>query len=146
MEVASEGFLTGTKVIIAVMVATMLVLAFGMARSLYLSHTADVVNDVTMFSESDFRAFDDNDVSGYDLWDQFNALSGRRASNQYFTMHVVTGTADIVWTSDRPIGEAISDRPSDVNYIGEDNTYHCTLIRSNDDYGEIIGIYAQLII
>ena len=146
MGTESEGLLTGTNIIVAVLLASMLVIAFNTARSFFRSHTSDVANTINGFSESDFSAFNDNDVSGHELWEQFRTLSGCRSSNQYYTIRVTTGTADVTWTSDMPIAESISDCQQAINYVGEDSIYHCTLIRANGSYGEILGIHAQLIL
>ena len=57
----------------------------------------------------------------------------------------ITGTADVTWSSDKSIGDVVSDNQDDTNYVGEDQTYHCTLVRSDGKTGDVIGVKAQLV-
>ena len=51
----------------------------------------------------------------------------------------------LTWSSDKSIGDVISDNQDNINYVGEDQTYHCTLVRSDGKTGDVIGVKAQLV-
>lgn len=63
----------------------------------------------------------------------------------FLTVEFITGTADVTWSSDKSIGDVVSDNQDDTNYVGEDQTYHCTLVRSDGKTGDVIGVKAQLV-
>ena len=62
-----------------------------------------------------------------------------------FSPRISEGTADVTWSSDKSIGDVISDNQDNINYVGEDQTYHCTLVRSDGKTGDVIGVKAQLV-
>ena len=53
--------------------------------------------------------------------------------------------ATLVWHSTQSIGEVISDDPQSSNYVSEDATFHCILVRSEGTSGDIVGIEATLV-
>lgn len=79
------------------------------------------------------------------LWDLMRSQRGVKINGYNFTVEFITGTADVTWFSDKSIGDVVSDNQDDTNYVGEDQTYHCTLVRSDGKTGDVIGVKAQLV-
>ena len=70
-----------------------------------------------------YSRYNDADISGYDLWDLLRSQRGVRINGYDFTVEFITGTADVTWSSDKSIGDVISDNQDNINYVGEDQTY-----------------------
>lgn len=146
MNQANEGLSLGVRVFLAVLVASMILAAFAVVRGTIIKQSSNVSDITAGIHDSDFTKFNDKDVQGFELWDLLREQSGNRINGYSFTVHVKTGTMDATWSSDQSIGSVFSDNHSDSNYLGEDQTYHCALVRDNDNAGQVIGIEATLII
>lgn len=119
--------------------------AFLVARQLITGRSATLGTYITRTNESTYSRYNDADISGYDLWDLMRSQRGVRINGYNFTVEFITGTADVTWSSDKSIGDVVSDNQDDTNYVGEDQTYHCTLVRSDGKTGDVIGVKAQLV-
>ena len=143
---ASESLSLGAKLVIAVAVCSLLIVAFKATATIVRQQTGDVTKINNGARELDFKAFDDQDVSGYDLWDEFRSMRGKRINGEDFYINISTKTFSDMWLSSDAIGDIISDDPSADNYVSEDSMFHCTLIRSDGKSGDVIGINAELVI
>lgn len=45
----------------------------------------------------------------------------------------------------RKVNQSNDIDKANINYVGEDQTYHCTLVRSDGKTGDVIGVKAQLV-
>lgn len=142
---AEEGIGIGAKLFITVLIASLILTAFLVARQLITGKSATLGTYITRTNESTYSRYNDADISGYDLWDLMRSQRGVRINGYNFTIEFVTGTADFIWSSDKSIGDVVSDNQNDINYVGEDQTYHCTLVRSEGKTGDVIGVKAQLV-
>lgn len=142
---AEEGIGIGAKLIITVLIASLGLAAFLAARQLITGRSATLGTYITRTNESTYSRYNDADISGYDLWDLMRSQCGVRINGYNFTVEFITGTADVTWSSDKSIGDVVSDNQDDTNYVGEDQTYHCTLVRSEGKTGDVIGVKAQLV-
>lgn len=142
---AEEGIGIGAKLFITVLIASLILTAFLVARQLITGRSATLGTYITRTNESTYSRYNDADISGYDLWDLMRSQRGVRINGYNFTIEFVTGTADFIWSSDKTIGDVVSDNQNDINYVGEDQTYHCTLVRSEGKTGDVIGVKAQLV-
>lgn len=142
---ASEGISLGTGVLIAVAVCSLLIIGFRVASAPIAKQYDNLAKITTGVRESNYASFDDKDVSGFDLWDEFRSMRGKRINGEDFKIVITTGLFSDTWVSSQSVGEVISDDPASTRYVNEDSMFHCTLIRSNDDHGDIIGINAVLV-
>lgn len=142
---AEEGIGIGAKLFITVLIASLILTAFLVARQLITGRSATLGTYITRTNESTYSRYNNADISGYDIWDLMRSQRGVRINDYNFTIEFVTGTADFIWSSDKTIGDAVSDNQNDINYVGEDQTYHCTLVRAEGKTGDVIGVKAQLV-
>lgn len=142
---ADEGLSLGATLLLTAFVCSILLLATRFGINLINGQMGNVGNVNSSVKESDFSAFNDKDITGYDLWDEFKNMRGRSTNGTNFTIQVNTGMATLVWHSTQSIGEVISDDPQSPNYVSEDATFHCKLIRAEGASGDIVGVEATLV-
>ena len=142
---AEEGLGIGAKLFITVLIASVSLTAFLVARQLITGRSATLGTYITRTNESTYSRYNDADIVGYDIWDLMRSQRGVRINGYNFTIEFVTGTANFTWSSDVTIGDTVSDNQNDINYVGEDQMYHCTLVRSDGKTGDVIGVKAQLV-
>lgn len=140
-----DFFIAGAKLLMAVLLASALIMGMTIVSGLAKDKASDLTKATASLEKSEFNTFNDKDIDGYVLWDELRELSGKRVSGNYFTVRVITGMSDLSWTSDTPIASVFSDQPQAINYLNEEGKYHCELIYSDLSESEIIGIKATQI-